>query len=105
MKHSIQLAAHADDFARCFEVMRELRPHPESFSNTQYVLASALEINVLAGKRPPLFHRGLLGGVTRRPEIDRLAADQEVGLAISVLLSENVSKCLKGKAHERRLRL
>ena len=33
MKHSIQLAAHADDFARCFEVMRELRPHltPETF--------------------------------------------------------------------------
>jgi hypothetical protein len=63
--------------------MRELRPNTKLLGNAQHVIASTLEINVLAGKRPPLLYRALLRGVARRPEIDRLAANQEVGLAIS----------------------
>jgi hypothetical protein len=63
-----------------------------------------LEINVLAGKRPPLLYRGLLCGVARRPEINGLAANQEVGLAISVPLAQDVAECFEGKTHERQLR-
>ena len=83
--------------------MRELRPDTKLFGNAQHVIASTLEINVLAGKRPPLLYRTLLRGVARRPEINSLAADQKVGLAISIPLGQDVTECFEGKAHEKRL--
>ena|ERR1035441_9610094 len=84
--------------------MREVRPDTKLSSNAQQVVAPALEINVFAGKRSLLLDRGLLRGVERCPEINGLAANQEVGLAVSVPLGQDVAECFQGKAHERQLR-
>jgi len=85
--------------------MRELRPDAKFFGNAQHVIPSALEINVLAGKWPPLLYTMLLCGVARRPEVNGLAADQHIGLASSVPLREDAAELFEGKAHGMRLRV
>src|ERR1035438_1228026 len=84
--------------------MRELRPDTKLFSNAEHVVAPALEINVLAGKRPPLLYGGLLCGIAERPKVNGLPTNQEVGPALVVPLGQNLAELSKGKAHERQLR-
>lgn len=64
-----------------------------------------MEINVLAGKWPPLLYTALLCGLARRPEVNGLAADQHIGPAFPVPLREDVAELFEGKAHGMRLRV
>src|ERR1017187_9449523 len=84
--------------------MRELRPDTKLFSNAEHVVAAALEINVLAGKRPPLLYGALLCRIAIRPKVNGLPTNQEIRPALGIPLGQNLAELSKGKAHERQLR-
>lgn len=81
--------------------MRELRPETKLLGKAEDVVASPLEIKVLAGKRPPLLYGALLCRIAKRPKVNGLPTNQEVGPTLVVPLGQNLAEFSKGKAHKR----